>query len=76
MYHFLNASAGNKLLASPTEKQESEIKLVVPARFLAATSDIQVAEILFREQTGKAERYTHFDFVNIKFDRKKYPLYL
>ena len=49
LYHFRNAHSSNKLWAIPTGKRKREIGLVVPARFLAQTNDLVVAEILDKE---------------------------
>ena len=74
LYHFLNAHLSNKLWAMPTGKRKREIGLVVPARFLAQTNDLVVAEILDKEIEQKKSKST-LAIVKYPFEGKKFPLY-
>ena len=49
----LEANAENKLLAQVTGKRKREVGLVVPAKFMAFTTELRIARILDRELNGE-----------------------
>ena len=46
--NFLRANTENNVFAKVTGKRKREIRLVVPARFLAVTTELRIAEVLER----------------------------
>ena len=63
--NFLRANTDNNLFAKVTGKKKGEIGLVVPARFSAVTTELHIAEVLERELSSKALKYSHFELNNI-----------
>ena len=71
--NFLGANTENKLFAKATGKRKREIGLVVPAKFSAVTTELRIAEVLERELSSKAMKYSHFELNNIVIEKNKYP---
>lgn len=71
--NFLGANPDNKLFAKVTGKRKREIGLVVPAKFSAVTTELRIAEVLERELSSKAMKYSHFELNNIVIEGSKYP---
>ena len=71
--NFLDANADNKLFAKVTGKRKREVGLVVPAKFSAFTTELRIAEVLEREISGRAVKYSHFELKNIVFEKNKFP---
>ena len=46
--NFLRANTENNVFAKVTGKRKREIRLVVPARFSAVTTELRIAEVLER----------------------------
>ena len=67
-------NAENRLLAQVTGKRKVEVGLVVPAKFMAFTTELRIARILDRELNGRAVKYNHFELKNSTFDEKKFPM--
>ena len=65
MKNFLKANTENKLVA--------QIGLVVPAKFLAFTTDLCLAKILETELRKRALKYTHFELKSIVIQANKFP---
>jgi len=72
--NFLKANAANRLLAQVTGKRKREVRLVVPAKFTAFTTELRIARILDRELNGGVVKYNHYKVKNIAFDEKKFPM--
>ena len=51
--NFLGANPDNKLFAKVTGKRKREVGLVVPAKFLAFTTELRIAEVLEREISSR-----------------------
>ena len=73
MKNFLKANTENKLVAQITGKRKREIGLVVPAKFLAFTTDLCLAKILETELRKRALKYTHFELKSIVIQANKFP---
>jgi len=67
--NFLRANTENNLFVKVTAKRKREIGLVVPARFSAVTTELRIAEVLERELTSKALKYSHFELNNITIEK-------
>ena len=70
--NFLCANTDNNLFAKVTGKRKGEIGLVVPARFLAVTTELCITEVLERELRSKAMKYSHFELNNITIKKNKF----
>ena len=72
--NFLRANTENNLFAKVTGKRKREIRLVVPARFSAVTTELHIVEVLERELSSKAMKDSHFELYNIyTIEKNKYP---
>ena len=71
--NFLRANTENNLFAKVTDKRKREIELLVPARFSAVTTELHIAEVLERELSSKAMKYSHFELNNITIEKNKFP---
>ena len=71
--NFLGTNPDNKLFAKVTGKRNREIGLVVPVKFSAVSTELRIAEVLERELSIKAMKYSHFELNNIVIKKNKYP---
>lgn len=71
--NFLRANTENNLFAKVTGKRKREIGPVIPAKFLAVTTELRTAEVLERELSSKAMKYSHFELNNITIEKNKFP---
>ena len=69
--NFLRANTEKHLFAKVTGKRKREIGLVVPARFSAVTTEFHITEVLERELSSKAMKYSHFELKNITIEKSK-----
>ena len=69
----LRANTENNLFAKVTSKRKREIGLVVPVRFSTVTTEFHIAEVLERELSSKAMKYSHFALNNITIEKNTFP---
>ena len=71
--NFLDANANNKVFEKVTGGIKREVGLVVPAKLLAFTTEIRIAEVLEGEISSRTVKYRHFELKNIVFEKNKFP---
>ena len=68
IYFFLKSAEENFTSAAVVVLRKSEVELVVPAKFMAATKTLKVANVLYNKILNEKNKHAHFE---LSFDDSK-----